>query len=171
MKTNVSINDIADYMILMCHENGIKISPLKLQKLLYYIQAWHLVYFNKQKIFNEMPQAWVNGPVYPTIYHRFSHIPMYDPITIEKANISTSLSDKAKSLKLSKEQYEFIDSIFQFYGVMDHDRLVFLTHAEAPWSEKRIGLLPFEASTEELSEKTMYDYYYQRMERNRAKIK
>lgn len=171
MKTNVNINDVADYMILMCHENGVDISPLKLQKILYYIQAWHMVYFNKEKLFSEMPQAWVNGPVYPSIYHRFSHIPRYNPITLKKAGITSSLKEKARDLDLCKEQYNFIDSIFQFYGLMDHDRLVFLTHAEEPWSEKRIGLLPFESSTEELSEDTMYNYYHQRMERNRAKNK
>lgn len=169
MRTNVNINDIADYVILMCNENGVDISPLKLQKLLYYIQAWHMVYFNKAKIFDEMPQAWVNGPVYPSVYRRFKHIPRYSSISIEDAKISSSLPDKAHDLGLSKDQFEFLDSIFQFYGVMDHDRLVFLTHSELPWSEKREGLMPFDQSTAELSADTMYDYYHARLERNRAK--
>ncbi len=169
IKTNLDINDIADYIILMCNENGVKISPLKLQKLLYYTQAWHWVYFNKQDLFSELPQAWVNGPVYPTVYHRFSHVPRYNLLTPEIANINCSLQDKAHQLALDKEQYNFIESIFQFYGIMDNDKLVFLTHAEKPWSEKREGLSPFEQSTKELSKDTMYEYYYQRMERNRNK--
>lgn len=169
MVTGVDINEIADYIILWCNENGVDISPLKLQKLLYYIQSWHLVYFNKQNIWEELPQAWVNGPVYPTIYKRFKHIPRYDMIIPGKVGISSTLEEKAKSLQLSKDQYDFIDSIFQFYGVMDHDRLVFLTHSEQPWSEKRANLSPFESSTEELSPETMYNYYHQRMVRNREK--
>lgn len=169
MRTNVNINDIADYVILMCNENGVDISPLKLQKLLYYIQAWHMVYFNKAMIFEELPQAWVNGPVYPSVYQRFKHIPRYTTITLDNANILSSLQQKAKELDLSKDQYDFIDSIFQFYGVMDHDRLVFLTHSEMPWSEKRVGLMPFEQSSAELSPYSMYEYYKARMERNRAK--
>lgn len=169
MRTNVDINDIADYVILMCNENGVDISPLKLQKLLYYIQAWHMVYFQRAKLFEEMPQAWVNGPVYPSIYHRFKQLPRYSLIKAENVGINKSLQEKAIDLKLSKDQYDFLDSIFQFYGVMDHDRLVFLTHSEAPWSEKREGLMPYDPSTTELSANTMYDYYNARLERNRAR--
>ena len=169
MRTNVNINDIADYVILMCNENGVDVSPLKLQKLLYYIQAWHMVYFDKKKLFEEMPQAWVNGPVYPSVYQRFKHIPRYSLITIENAGIQCSLQDKARMLDLNKDQFDFLDSIFQFYGVMDHDRLVFLTHSEAPWSEKRQGLMPYEQSSTELSADSMYDYYHARLVRNRAR--
>ena len=169
MRTNVNINDISDYIILMCNENGVDVSPLKLQKLLYYIQAWHMVYFNKTKLFEEMPQAWVNGPVYPAVYQRFKRIPRYSSITIENAGIKSSLQDKAKALDLSRDQFDFLDSIFQFYGVMDHDRLVFLTHTEGPWSEKRVGLMPYEQSTTELSADSMYDYYHARLVRNRAR--
>lgn len=169
MIKKVDINDMADYVILMCNENGVDISPLKLQKLLYYIQAWHMVYFDQAKIFDELPQAWVNGPVYPSIYHRFKSIPRYFLITSDNANIHCSLQDKAEQLNLSDDQFAFLDSIFQFYGVMDHDRLVFLTHSELPWSEKREGLMTFEQSTRELSPDTMYKYYHDRLVRNRSK--
>lgn len=170
MKTNLGINDIADFVLLYCFENGISISPLKLQKLLYYIQAWHLVYFDKQLLFEEKPQAWVNGPVYPTIYNRFKGILRYSELNKENTGLSsTTLEDKQQILDLDKEQYEFLNSIFHHYGMMEHDRLVFLTHAELPWSEKRDGLMPFEPSDNEISFETMFNYYNQRMIKNREK--
>jgi uncharacterized phage-associated protein len=52
---------------------------------------------------------------------------------------------------------------------MEDGKLVFLTHSELPWSEKREGLSPFDYSEEKISLDTMYDYYHRRMEHNRAK--
>lgn len=171
MRTKININDIADLLLLLCFENGVSISPLKLQKLLYYTQAWHWVYFGKENdLFEELPQAWVNGPVYPTIYERFKHIGIYDPITPSSSKISRNLSEQNSYLQLDVKQNEYIDSIFQFYGTKDHDSLVFLTHSEAPWSEKRVGLSPFEPSNQELSKDTMFGYYSDRMKRNREKM-
>ncbi len=66
MKTSnkVYILALADYVVLYLSKNNVEITHLKLQKIIYYIQAWSLVYHDNE-LFNESPQAWVNGPVYP----------------------------------------------------------------------------------------------------------
>ena len=60
---------VARYIALSLLTKQMTVSPLKLQKLLYYAQAWSMVFFGRSKtLFADVPQAWVNGPVYPSIY-------------------------------------------------------------------------------------------------------
>jgi uncharacterized phage-associated protein len=61
---------VADYFINFSHEVGDPISNLKLQKLLYYAQAWHLALYDSS-LFPERIQAWVHGPAVPPVYRRF----------------------------------------------------------------------------------------------------
>ena len=67
-----SINDIADYVILAAKadDNDISLSNLKLQKLLFYIQAWSYG-INKKPLFQGDFQAWVHGPVNVEIFKTF----------------------------------------------------------------------------------------------------
>lgn len=180
MVTKVDIHDIAKYTILRLIQNGDSVCPLKLQKILYYMQAWHMVYFGKDNtLFEDIPQAWVNGPVYRTIYDTYKHIPMYNQFSLSDIDITINddiekiLTYEARNLHdklpLTQEQFDFIESIYSHYGAMEHDRLVFLTHSESPWSEQREGLLPFEHSEKEIPLNAMFEYYNQRMLRNRAK--
>ena len=66
------IKDIARYVGLSLIAKGLTVSPLKLQKLLYYVQSWYMVFNGRQNtLFAQAPQAWVNGPVYPDIYYQY----------------------------------------------------------------------------------------------------
>lgn len=180
IKTNLNINDIARYTLLNLFSKGITVCPLKLQKLLYYIQSWHMVYFNNKLIFEEKPEAWVNGPVYKTVYDVYKNIGLYDQIKPQDVINPFDPKDETKcildnliaissKLSLTKDQIEFLESIYEHYGTMSHDRLVFLTHAEEPWSEAREGLSPFDYSHKKLSLDTMFTYYSERLKRNRVK--
>ena len=79
--SQASLHNVARYTVFRLQQLGVSISPLKLQKLLYYIQAWHMVYFDKQSLFDEEPEAWVNGPVYRQIYDEFKDLGIYEQIT------------------------------------------------------------------------------------------
>jgi len=57
---------IADYFIYKGKEENKPITNKKLQKLLYYSQAWYLV-FNKKPLFKDKIEAWVHGPAIRTI--------------------------------------------------------------------------------------------------------
>jgi uncharacterized phage-associated protein len=58
---------VADYLIALAHERGESVNNLKLQKLLYYAQAWHLA-LHDEPLFPEKFQAWMTGPVIPAMY-------------------------------------------------------------------------------------------------------
>lgn len=118
-------------------------------------------------LFDEKPEAWVNGPVYRSIYNQFKHIGIYDQITNDNVDLKLSLKEMKEKLMLDKDQESFLEAIYQNYGTMSHDKLVFLTHAEKPWSEKREGLSPFDYSDEELSIDTMYSYYKERIDKKK----
>ncbi len=165
MVSDVDINSIANLWILLCNENETVISPLKLQKLLYYTQAWHWVYFDSADIFTELPQAWVNGPVYPTIYERLKRIGIYDNLTKSNANITISLKDCVRNIDLDKDQQDFFNALYKHYGLMSHDKLVFLTHSESPWCNARDGLLPFEPSQNIIPKDSIENYYSERLKR------
>lgn len=155
---------------------GISVSPLKLQKLLYYQQAWHMAFFGrKNQLFQEAPQAWVNGPVYPSIYQQYKgKVPgMCDHLTAlhfgaDEDHISKELALLYNTLQLKEDEYRLFMSVMTLYGAKTQNQLIFLTHAELPWSEAREGLLPFEHSERNISLDTMCNYYRERRERRRA---
>lgn len=159
----VSIYDIAKYTILRLLQNGNSISPLKLQKILYYLQAWFLVYFNTP-LFEEESEAWVNGPVYKKIYDKYKNKGIYDQFTTADFGLSQNdlkevLTNLNHSLSLSDEQSALMEQVLTHYGSMSQDRLVFLTHSQAPWNDARKGVQPFEYSDQKISHDSMRDYY------------
>ena len=66
----MNINDVCDYIILQLSEAGEYLNNLKLHKLLYYVQAWHLAFYG-ERLFDGGFQAWIHGPVNREIYDRF----------------------------------------------------------------------------------------------------
>lgn len=160
----VDIRDIAKCTILRLLQNGNSISPLKLQKILYYLQAWYLVYFDKALLFDEIPEAWVNGPVYRTVYELYKSKGIYDQFELADV-IPTGVSDTfvlsqlQEAMNLSHDETDFVEAIYKHYGSMSHDQLVFLTHSQRPWNEARKGLQPFEYTDQKISLDSMYEYY------------
>ncbi|QQP11561.1 DUF4065 domain-containing protein [Lysinibacillus agricola] len=65
-------NTIADFVIQDSSSRGTPVSNLKLQKILYFLQAKYLTEFNKKLFHNEI-QKWKYGPVVPDVYFRFDH--------------------------------------------------------------------------------------------------
>ena len=168
-----NINDVAKYMGLSLLMKGYSVSPLKLQKMLYYAQAWHMVFFGRDNtLFPDVPQAWVNGPVYPVIYNAYKdkvsgmcdHL---DARSFGETDACLGLEAVARKLDLTERQVELLESVINLYGSKTQNQLVLFTHSEKPWTEKREGLRPYEKSTMELSLDTMYQYYKERYDRNR----
>lgn len=169
------IKDVAKYIGLSLILKGLSVSPLKLQKVLYYVQSWNMVIFGRDNtLFAQAPQAWVNGPVYPEIYYEYKDkVPnMCDHLDetkfgTDRANISKTLQELAEKLKFSEDQIELLDSIFMLYGSKSQNDLIFLTHSEKPWVEARGSLSPFQRSEKSISLDTMYSFYKDRYDRNR----
>ncbi len=127
------------------------ITPLALQKILYYIQGFSTYFFDKP-IFNDNAEAWVHGPVYREIYDRFSYY-RYNPISkneFESYNEIDSLNEK--ELKL-------IDSVINNFGVYSGKILEKMTHTTIPWEEGRKELSEEEYSSNIIDTDTMKDYF------------
>ena len=165
------IQDVATYCGLVLLKEGMTVSPLKLQKMLYYIQAWMMVFFDRQLLFEDKPQAWVNGPVYPQVYDRFRSIGRYDMMTkedfLQGGTLTECIESMSKHLGLSRQQLDVLHKIIAIYGSKNQDQLVFMTHCEAPWSIARCDLGPFENSDNPISFDDMYSFYKTRYEANR----
>lgn len=146
----VSCFDIAEYFIGLANETGSFISNLKLQKLAYYAQAWHLA-LNESSLFEEDFQAWVHGPVIPSLYQKYKSFG-WQPI-LEEVNPN-----------LPEDVVQFLDEVAEEYFACDAYELEQMTHIEDPWNCAR-GDLPPDAPSNAIIEKTwMKEYYGARVE-------
>ena len=138
-----SASDVAKYLI-----KSLPIDNLKLQKLLYYSQAVHLVLHNKAPLFPENIEAWDYGPVVPEVYRE------YKPYGFE--NIPSS--DEPSPLPL--EELKSIDLVISTFGVLSGPELINQTHHEAPW---RNAYHPGRPSNV-ISLDSMYDYFKENLD-------
>jgi uncharacterized phage-associated protein len=151
----VGINDVCDYLILRVNEAGY-LNVLKLQKLLYYVQAWWLAIENK-RCFKGGFQAWVHGPVSRKIYDRFKDKSMYSRVR------STDIRADFDPDAVPKPMRKHIARVLEAYGEYTDDQLEELTHDERPWQEARDGYAPRDRCEAVISEITMRDYYAARL--------
>ena len=166
-----NIQDVAAYCGLVLLKKGMTVSPLKLQKMLYYIQAWMMVFFDHQLLFDNQPQAWVNGPVYPIVYERFKNTGRYNMMSksdfVNKGTLTECIAEYDHKLGLTAHQREVLNKLIDIYGAKSQDQLVFMTHCEDPWSIARGDKNPFENSDIPISFDDMYSFYKNRYETNR----
>jgi uncharacterized phage-associated protein len=141
--------DVAKYMIAQSAKKQSPISNLKLQKLLYYCQAWHLA-SERKALFPDVIEAWVHGPVVPTV---FQHYREYKWTPIKESTIPALPSDKAM----------FVNKVLAAYGKLSAEQLERLSHKEEPWLMARKNLPPHAPSTAEISLLVMRDYFFQQL--------
>jgi len=136
--------DIAVYVLRKMGD----VSAMKLQKLLYYSQAWSMVW-DEKALFDADFEAWANGPVLPSIYelHRGRFI------------VDASIFPEGDASKLDEENIETIDSVLKVYGTKTAQWLSNLTHEEAPWRLARSDLKPMDRSTQVIEKGSMHEYY------------
>ena len=141
---NVTAIDVAAYIL---SKQG-KMPAMKHQKLVYYSQAWSLVWDDKP-LFQDRIEAWANGPVIRSLYKSLRG--QYMITTIPDSNPES----------LDNTQRETIDAILGFYGTKSSHWLSDLTHMELPWKEARenAGLTEGERGNVVISEASMAEYY------------
>lgn len=104
------------------------LTPLRLQKLLYYVQGWSLA-VNGRPMFNDPIQAWKYGPVVRSVYDAF------------KGYGSGAIPANAGSSDgLSEEQRSLIDRVWEAYKPYSAIALANISHDEEPWKRARAGL-------------------------------
>ncbi|AKM09022.1 Panacea domain-containing protein [Croceicoccus naphthovorans] len=139
-------DSIADYLIAECRERGENLTNLKLQKLLYYADAWSLA-LSDEPLFAEDFKAWVHGPVLLSQYHRFKDN-KWRPIVVD--------IDRPK---IDENLAVFLDEIVDVFGCESAVALELMTHRELPWLEARGDLAPSEPSTASISKETTRLFY------------
>lgn len=135
--------DVAKYIL----EKQGEMTAMKLQKLVYYSQAWHAVWEEKP-LFSEQIQAWVNGPVVLALYdfHRGKFLVNSFDITLSNQYLTDAEKDS-------------IDKVLSFYGDKSSQWLSDLTHSEEPWKSAREGLASNERGNREITIGAMAEYY------------
>jgi uncharacterized phage-associated protein len=140
-----SAHDVAAYIL---KKSQGEMTTWKLQKLVYYSQAWSLVW-DEAALFPEPIEAWANGPVVRTLYDQ------------HKGEYSRSTWPSGKLSNLTVKQRATIDAVWKFYGKKSGQWLSDLTHMEDPWRNARAGLPPNRRSNRRISHGAMLDYYSQ----------
>lgn len=149
-----SYTQVANYFIALSNETGNLISNLKLQKLVYYAQAWHLANYSKELILEDF-QAWVHGPVIPSLYGEYKSFG-WKPIIREDLN-TEKFSEIKKQFSL--ETLSLLELVTTEYFGLTAFELERLTHNEDPWLLTREGLATDEPSENIIEKKLIKSYY------------
>lgn len=148
------VNTIVDYVIMSLNgDECFSLINLKLQKLIYYIQAWSLG-INKQKMMDARFEAWVHGPVCRQLYERLKPTKsLYSTISIE------DVQNKEAMNEIDPEDREFVNYILENFARYSGPQLETMTHKELPWIEARGNAGPMEHCENQISEDTMSSFY------------
>lgn len=144
--TSLTVFDVAAYILARLPEQSC--TTMKLHKLLYYSQAWSLVW-DEKPLFNEKIEAWANGPVIPELFYYHKGL-----FTITLNNYT-----QGNSSRLSQNQKNTVNSVLEFYGNKTAQWLIDLTHLEEPWKEARKGLGINERSNRVIELASIAEYY------------
>lgn len=136
------VDDVAAYILAKQGE----MTAMKLQKLVYYSQAWHLVW-ESVPLFDERIEAWANGPVVRALYRQ------------HRGQFLLSDWPSGNADALTSNEAESIDVVLNSYGDMSAYDLSAQTHSEAPWRDAREGLSPGERGSREITQAAMAEFY------------
>lgn len=119
---------VSKYVIKTLKEQNKEINHLKLQKILYYIQAWNLALLN-EPLFEEDFEAWLHGPVIRKVWDEYkSHSVLIGELSEQDENIN---------VKFTEDQEDVIEDVIDAYGNKSGYYLESLTHQEDPWKNAR----------------------------------
>ena len=129
-----------------------EVTPLMLQKLLYFIQGVYSALYGRP-IFTEDCRAWVHGPVYPEVYDLFRDF-KYNPIDDARFALLEGTTDA-----LNEDEKKVIDLVANTFGMYGGKVLERITHNEDPWKNARKGYGDTIPSSELLPKKSIMRYY------------
>ena len=139
-----NILNVAAYVIKKCGS----VTTMKLQKLVYYCQAWSLAWDDKP-LFDEDFQAWANGPVSPALFSKHK-----GQFTVD-SNFLQEYADYA----FTETELETMDCVLHDLKDKSPQWLSDLTHSERPWIEARRGYAPGDPCDKIIDKESMRQYY------------
>ena len=146
----ITVFDIANYFL-----SKDNLTPKKLQKLVYYAYAWFIALNNEDVnevtnvLFDEQPEAWIHGPVFPSLYDKYKG---YNWNEIQKID-NDSCSNINNDLKA------FPNDVWIKFGKFSADQLEYMTHQEEPWAKARKNISSTMRSNEKISKEDIFNYY------------
>jgi len=141
-----NVFDVAEYVLSKLS----KIPTMKLQKLVYYCQAWSLAW-DGVPLFNEEFEAWANGPVCPELYAAHKRV-----FSVEHGYFDEFLTT---DVEFPPQSIDTMNIVIEDYGNKEPWWLSDLTHMEDPWRLARAGLSMGEPSKNLISKESMQFYY------------
>lgn len=144
-----SVLDVAKLFISLSSatDDDSGISNLKLQKLAYYAQGFHLALFDGQPLFHENIEAWTHGPVVPELYHQYKKF--------GKGPIEQEAADFARNL--NPDEIDLIQEVHEVFGQFSAWKLRNMTHEETPW-------LTHEADASVIPHDELFEYFKTRVQ-------
>lgn len=116
--------DIAKYVIYKTNENNKEITQLKLQKILYFIEAYYMVAYDKKELYKEDFYAWLYGPMVKEVYNKYK-VFMCDSIPTE---------DDSENIILPEDVVESVDFVLDTFGKYTVRQLIQIIHIkDSPW--------------------------------------
>lgn len=149
-----SIDDVANWFLA----NVDNLTPKKLQKLVYYAYAWYITFNNdtadhiENRFFNARPEAWIHGPVFPTLYQKYK---IYGGNVIEKYN-----GDLAA---FNDDELDLLEQVREVYGNYTGNQLESITHQEDPWRAARNGIGFYDACNCKIDDAIIFECYSKRL--------
>jgi uncharacterized phage-associated protein len=137
-----SAHDVAAYIL---SRQG-RMTAMKLQKLVYYSQAWSVVW-EERPLFSETIEAWANGPVVRDLYD------------VHRGSFEVAEWPQGDACQLTSDERTTIDTVLDFYGGKSAQWLSDLTHREQPWLAARRGLPDGERGSREITLSALEEYY------------
>ena len=143
--------DIANYFLDKAKQTAIAVTNLKLQKLVYYAQAWHLAIHNEALMEGVEFEAWIHGPVIHELWNKYRNY-SYKPI-----------NEEATPPELDARSDQFLEEVVEVYLDKDAYTMELMSHREDPWILARNGYADNERCTNIISEESMRTYFKSRL--------
>ena len=137
-----TVFDVAQYIL---QKQG-EMTTMKLQKLVYFCQAWSLVW-DEDPLFNETIEAWANGPVVRKLYD------------VHKGGFKIDRLPVGNPSVLTDNQKETIDCVLGTFGSKTAQWLSDLSHIDEAWQKVREGLPEGSPCDNQIPLGLIHDYY------------
>lgn len=137
---------IADYFVYSAKHNDSIITNKKIQKLVYYSQAWSLA-LNDRSLFKDPIEAWVHGPAIRSLYNRY------------KSYGYGNIDEDVKKPHFTPIDESLLNDIWNVYGKYDGDYLELLTHSERPWIDARGRAEASERTEDVITDEALRRFY------------
>jgi len=156
--------DVSRYVINYSNDKGYDISNLKLQKLLYFIQAYFLIKSKGERpCFDDRIEAWDFGPVVPSVYHEYKrYASMNIPASsyyyeVDDTNIWNIEKKDIDFNNITDDDKQLIENIVDSFSNYSASNLVQITHKQAPWQNAYQPHM-----NNEITVKGIWDYFNER---------